>query len=235
MLLPTPDFTIICSFIRIFQFSSILYHIPEEKTIVRTKPTVNTQLPGGSSEKALKPMQEDSCRNRGFSQKISRIFTRTFQNFFNFQHETFIKHVKIKSSRCFCCGNFFLSAPKAHPFYAEKLFRKISTLLILYALGKFSNILLLALCLLSIIMIVIGNYLPKTRQNNIFGIRTPATLADETTWDRVHRFAGFAWTAGGIITLILNFTAGQTAALIAFAAVTAVIIVYSFIPAGKNQ
>ncbi len=111
----------------------------------------------------------------------------------------------------------------------------VETLLILYALGKFSNILLLALCLLSIIMIVIGNYLPKTRQNNIFGIRTPATLADETTWNRVHRFAGFAWTAGGIFTLILNFTAGQTAALIAFAAVTAGIIVYAFIPAGKNQ
>ncbi len=109
------------------------------------------------------------------------------------------------------------------------------TLTILYALGKFTNIVLLALCLLSLIMIVIGNYLPKTRQNNIFGIRTPATLADENTWNRVHRFAGFVWTAGGVITLILSLTAGQYAAMGAFIVATVVVIVYSFIPAGKKQ
>ena len=111
----------------------------------------------------------------------------------------------------------------------------VQTLIILYALGKFSNIVLLALCLLSLIMIVIGNYLPKTRQNNIFGIRTPATLADENTWNRVHRFAGFVWTAGGVITLILSLTAGQHAAMAAFLTATAIVIVYSFIPAGKRQ
>ena len=107
MLLPTPDFTIICSFIRIFQFSSILYHIPEEKTIVRTKPTVNTQLSGGSSEKALKPMQEDSCRNRGFSQKNSRIFTRTFSEFLQYSTRNIYKARKNQKFPLFLLRELF--------------------------------------------------------------------------------------------------------------------------------
>ena len=60
------------------------------------------------------------------------------------------------------------------------------------------------LVLVSIMFIVIGNYLPKTRQNYTIGIKIPWTLADEDTWNRTHRMAGFLWTAGGIVMLLLT-------------------------------
>ncbi len=43
---------------------------------------------------------------------------------------------------------------------------------------------------LSLLFIVLGNYLPKTRSNWFFGIRTPWTLSSEEAWERTNRIAG---------------------------------------------
>lgn len=52
----------------------------------------------------------------------------------------------------------------------------------------------------SIMLIVIGNYLPKTRPNFLMGIRTPWTLTSATAWEKTHRLGGplfiFAGTVG---------------------------------------
>lgn len=48
------------------------------------------------------------------------------------------------------------------------------------------------------LLIVLGNYLPKTRYNYVMGIRTPWTLADERVWDRTHRFAGALFILAGL-------------------------------------
>ena len=48
------------------------------------------------------------------------------------------------------------------------------------------------------LLLVMGNYLPKTRRNYIMGIRTPWALADERVWDRTHRFAGPLFMLGGL-------------------------------------
>ena len=42
----------------------------------------------------------------------------------------------------------------------------------------------------SVLLIVIGNYMPKARQNYTIGIRLPWTLANEENWNRTHRLAG---------------------------------------------
>lgn len=60
--------------------------------------------------------------------------------------------------------------------------------------------------LLGFLFIIIGNYLPKTRQNYTIGIRIPWTLESEDNWNRTHRFAGFLWVAGGMIMVIMAFT-----------------------------
>ena len=52
---------------------------------------------------------------------------------------------------------------------------------------------------LAVLFVVIGNYLPKTRQNYTIGIRIPWTLANEENWNRTHRFAGYIWLIGGIL------------------------------------
>ncbi len=47
--------------------------------------------------------------------------------------------------------------------------------------------------LMAVILIVVGNYLPKCRQNYTIGIKLPWTLADEENWDYTHRMAGKWW------------------------------------------
>ena len=49
---------------------------------------------------------------------------------------------------------------------------------------------------------VIGNYLPKCKQNYTIGIRIPWTLDSEENWNKTHRFAGIFWVVGGLSTLI---------------------------------
>ncbi len=48
-----------------------------------------------------------------------------------------------------------------------------------------------------LLLVIIGNYLPKTRRNYIMGLRTPWALADERVWDKTHRFAGPLFMLGG--------------------------------------
>lgn len=59
--------------------------------------------------------------------------------------------------------------------------------------------------LLGVIFIVIGNYLPKCRQNYTIGIKLPWTLSDEENWDKTHRFAGKIWMLCGVLEIIVGF------------------------------
>lgn len=47
--------------------------------------------------------------------------------------------------------------------------------------------------------IVVGNYMPKCKQNFSIGIRVRWTLANEENWFATHRFAGKIWVTGGLL------------------------------------
>lgn len=65
------------------------------------------------------------------------------------------------------------------------------------------------------IFIVMGNYLPKTRQSFFLGIRTPWTLTSETSWEKTHKLGGRLFMIAGAIGLITAFIAkGITLAII---------------------
>ncbi|AWN61249.1 SdpI family protein [Streptococcus sobrinus] len=53
--------------------------------------------------------------------------------------------------------------------------------------------------------IVIGNYLPKIRQNYTVGLRFPWNINDEGSWNHTHRLAGFLWVLGGLIIIVDGF------------------------------
>lgn len=57
---------------------------------------------------------------------------------------------------------------------------------------------------IAVLFVVIGNYLPKCRQNYTMGIKLPWTLADEENWTRTHRMAGYVWTVGGILMAVMG-------------------------------
>lgn len=55
---------------------------------------------------------------------------------------------------------------------------------------------------LGLMFLVIGNYMPKMKQNPTLGIRLPWTLANEENWNRTHRMGGKLWVAGGLALLL---------------------------------
>ena len=75
----------------------------------------------------------------------------------------------------------------------------------LIALGYELNISNIILLLLGIMFILIGNYLPKVKQNYTMGVQLPWTLNDEDNWNKTHRLTGFLWVIGGFIFFIVPF------------------------------
>ena len=73
------------------------------------------------------------------------------------------------------------------------------------ALGKDVRIELLAPILMGALFVVIGNYLPKCKQNYTIGIKLPWTLHSEENWNRTHRFAGILWVICGMLIILSGF------------------------------
>lgn len=59
--------------------------------------------------------------------------------------------------------------------------------------------------LMGVLFVLIGNYLPKTKQSYTLGIRLPWTLASEENWNRTHRLGGFLWVIGGLCFIVMSF------------------------------
>lgn len=61
---------------------------------------------------------------------------------------------------------------------------------------------------IGLIFTIIGNYLPKCKQNYTIGIKIPWTLNNEENWNKTHRFAGWLWTVCGVIIMFTGFFGG---------------------------
>ena len=58
-------------------------------------------------------------------------------------------------------------------------------------------------CFVGLVFIIVGNYLPKCKQNYTIGIKIPWTLNSTENWNHTHRFAGPLWVFAGILIMIL--------------------------------
>lgn len=96
-----------------------------------------------------------------------------------------------------------------------------------YNLGYDVNAAFAAKLFVAVMLIIIGNYLPKARQNYTIGIRLPWTLADEVNWNRTHRLAGYLWIACGIIMTLLTLAGSMRSGIMI--SIVAVIIIVPFI------
>jgi uncharacterized membrane protein len=63
----------------------------------------------------------------------------------------------------------------------------------------------------SVLIIGMGNVMPKLPRNGLVGIRTPWTLADPVVWERTHRLAGYLCTLAGLIGLMSLPASGKRA------------------------
>jgi len=69
---------------------------------------------------------------------------------------------------------------------------------------------------IGILFIILGNYMPKNRQNYVIGIRLPWTLNDADNWNKTHRLAGYLRILGGIALIISSFISFEKSAWVVF-------------------
>jgi uncharacterized membrane protein len=82
---------------------------------------------------------------------------------------------------------------------------------------------------IGLIFTIIGNYLPKCKQNYTIGIKIPWTLNNEENWNKTHRFAGWLWTFCGIAIMLTGFL-GSFWIFLPIALVMVIVpVVYSYI------
>lgn len=73
------------------------------------------------------------------------------------------------------------------------------------ALGMEFKVDKIMLLLMGLMFVIIGNYLPKCKQNYTIGIKIPWTLNDEENWNKTHRMGGKLWVLAGVITMLCIF------------------------------
>lgn len=103
------------------------------------------------------------------------------------------------------------------------------------ALGQRVDMRMVCQLLLGVLLLLMGNLLPKVRQNYTFGIKLPWTLHDPENWNRTHRFAGWCMALSG---LFIAATALFPSALSIFAAAlfsTLPPVLYSFLYYQKHR
>jgi len=98
--------------------------------------------------------------------------------------------------------------------------------ILLYSLGKLKDIRLIVCIVLSVVLIVLGNYMPKIRKNYLVGIRTPHIMSNDEIWDKTHRFGGVILTFCGVIGFITSLLGFFTAAFIILIASVFVPMIY---------
>jgi len=87
---------------------------------------------------------------------------------------------------------------------------------------------------LSINWIVIGNILPKLKQNGVIGIRTPWTLASENNWYKTHRIGGkiaviTGITSGLLCLFVFSGEVGIWVSLVSSIIMLVPIVIYSYL------
>lgn len=96
-----------------------------------------------------------------------------------------------------------------------------------------------ALASVCVLLIVVGNYMPKTRPNFLMGIRTPWTLTSPTAWEKTHRVGGPLFMIAGVIGLVCAVMFGGGAAGLALGVILAPsvvgLLVYSWLVWRKSD
>ncbi len=100
------------------------------------------------------------------------------------------------------------------------------------AFGKEFKIEVITLLLIGLMFVIIGNYLPKCKQNYTIGIKVTWALENEENWNATHRLGGKVWVIGGLLLMACVFlpeAAVSWALLIILPVMAAIPIIYSYV------
>lgn len=93
------------------------------------------------------------------------------------------------------------------------------------ALGYDINISIIASELVGVLFIVIGNYLPRARQNFFVGVKTPWTLMNELVWDKTHRLSSKVFVIAGIVFMLSVFLPATIQIYVILATIVSLVII----------
>ena len=80
---------------------------------------------------------------------------------------------------------------------------------------------------LGVLMIGLGNVMPKARQNGLFGVRTSWSMSSDEVWRKSQRFGGFTAVLAGALLLANAMFLKDVANFLVFTAVTVIWTVVS--------
>lgn len=66
------------------------------------------------------------------------------------------------------------------------------------------NLFQLLFGILGLVLILIGNIMPKAKMNSVFGLRTCWSRKDETVWKKSQRFGGISFILTGILMILIS-------------------------------
>lgn len=75
----------------------------------------------------------------------------------------------------------------------------------IFNLGYDINVGAIVAGVIGLMMIVLGNYMGKIKNNWFMGIRTPWTLSSEVVWNKTHRLGGYLFMLFGLIIIIAPY------------------------------
>ena len=96
------------------------------------------------------------------------------------------------------------------------------------AMGQEMDIVRYATLFMGLVFLMIGNYMPKCKQNYTIGIKLKWTLESEENWYATHRLAGKIWMAGGLGILICGFFSVHAPVFVLFLLMVLIPVVYSW-------
>ena len=99
---------------------------------------------------------------------------------------------------------------------------------VFYGLGKKINVMVIISIFVGFLLILIGNYLPKTKRNYTVGIKLPWTLNSDENWNKTHRLAGYFFILGGIFFLLTPFIGNEYLIFLTFMIIVIIPAIYSF-------
>lgn len=84
-------------------------------------------------------------------------------------------------------------------------FLVIHVVILIAAMGYEVSVDKIVPSIVGILFIVIGNYLPKSKSNYFYGIKTPWTLSSNVSWRKTHRLGGKLFIISGVVIILSSF------------------------------
>lgn len=109
------------------------------------------------------------------------------------------------------------------------------TLTYAIALGIRVDVGFVVILFMGLLLIVLGNVMPKAKQNYSFGIKTPWALDDPENWSRSNRLGGWCMVIAGVVIVLTSFLKNPWILVPAFILGAVVPMVYSYVYYKRNH